>query len=67
MLKPELAQAIAVALHELATNAKCGALSGAKGQVRSSAHVRRIRSCSRWVEAGGPPSTRRRAGALALI
>jgi two-component sensor histidine kinase len=35
VLKPELAQAIAVALHELATNAaKYGALSAAKGRVR---------------------------------
>jgi PAS domain S-box-containing protein len=57
MLKPDVAQAIAVALHELATNAaKYGALSGAKGEV----DVRW--SCAaddlvtlRWSEAGGPP------------
>jgi PAS domain S-box-containing protein len=57
MLKPDVAQAIAVALHELATNAvKYGALSGAKGEV----HV--TWSCAaddrvalRWTEAGGPP------------
>jgi PAS domain S-box-containing protein len=57
MLKPDVAQAIAVALHELATNAaKYGALSGAKGEVDVKW------SCAtddqvmlRWVEAGGPP------------
>ncbi len=57
ILKPDAAQAIAVALHELATNAaKYGALSGAKGEV----HVKW--SCAaddrvtlRWTEAGGPP------------
>jgi PAS domain S-box-containing protein len=57
MLKPNVAQAIAVALHELATNAaKYGALSGAKGEV----HVKW--SCAaddrvmlRWTEAAGPP------------
>ena len=57
MLKPDVAQAIAMALHELATNAaKYGALSGAKGEV----HVKW--SCAadgqlvlHWTEAGGPP------------
>ncbi len=57
ILKPDVAQAIAVALHELATNAaKYGALSGAKGEV----HVKW--SCAaddrvmlRWTESGGPP------------
>jgi PAS domain S-box-containing protein len=57
MLKPDLAQAVGVALHELATNAtKYGALSSARGQVRVEW------SCSadgqlvlRWTEAGGPP------------
>jgi PAS domain S-box-containing protein len=57
MLKPELAQAMALALHELATNAaKYGALSGAKGQVRvewSCAADGRL--VLRWIEAGGPP------------
>ena len=55
-----MAQAIAVALHELATNAaKYGALSGAEGEV----HVKW--SCAaddrvmlRWAEAGGPPVNR---------
>jgi PAS domain S-box-containing protein len=56
-LKPDVAQAIAVALHELATNAaKYGALSGAKGQVDvkwSCAADGRV--MLRWTEAGGPP------------
>jgi PAS domain S-box-containing protein len=67
MLKPELAQAMAVALHELATNAaKYGALSGAEGQVRVEW------SCAadgqlvlRWTEEGGPlvnPPTRKGFG-----
>jgi two-component sensor histidine kinase len=57
MLKPDLAQAIAVALHELATNAaKYGALSAPEGQVRvewSPAADGRLQL--RWIEAGGPP------------
>jgi PAS domain S-box-containing protein len=56
MLKPELAQATAVALHELATNAaKYGALSVQRGQVRiewSPAEDGRL--VLRWTEAGGP-------------
>jgi two-component sensor histidine kinase len=57
MLKPELAQAMAVALHELATNAaKYGALSAGKGQVRvewSCAADGRL--VLHWTETGGPP------------
>jgi PAS domain S-box-containing protein len=57
ILKPDVAQAIAVALHELATNAaKYGALSGAKGEVQvtwSCAADDRV--MLRWTEAGGPP------------
>ncbi|HKD28876.1 MAG TPA: HWE histidine kinase domain-containing protein, partial [Xanthobacteraceae bacterium] len=57
MLKPDAAQTIAVALHELATNAaKYGALSVATGQVR----VEWSRAADgwlvlRWTETGGPP------------
>jgi two-component sensor histidine kinase len=57
MLKPDLAQAIVVTLHELATNAaKYGALSVARGQVR----VEWSRAADgqlvlRWTETGGPP------------
>jgi two-component sensor histidine kinase len=58
ILKPELAQAIGVTLHELATNAaKYGALSVAEGQVRvewSCAENRQL--VVRWTEAGGPPA-----------
>jgi PAS domain S-box-containing protein len=57
MLKPDLAQAIAVTLHELATNAaKYGALSGAKGQVRVEwSRAEDGQLVLRWNEAGGPP------------
>jgi two-component sensor histidine kinase len=57
MLNPELAQAMAIAPHELATNAaKYGALSGAEGYVRvewALATDRRL--ALRWTEVGGPP------------
>jgi PAS domain S-box-containing protein len=57
VLKPDLAQAVAVALHELATNAaKYGALSVPEGQVRfewSRPAEGRVVLC--WTEAGGPP------------
>jgi PAS domain S-box-containing protein len=59
LLEPVAAQAIAVALHELATNAaKYGALSVSNGQV----HViwsrePESRLVLRWTETGGPPVT----------
>jgi PAS domain S-box-containing protein len=57
MLQPDVAQGVAVALHELATNAaKYGALSRAKGEVEvtwSCASDDRV--MLRWTEAGGPP------------
>jgi two-component sensor histidine kinase len=56
-IRPEQATAIAMCLHELATNAtKYGALSNASGQVRISWSVKadhRVRIA--WHEAGGPP------------
>jgi two-component sensor histidine kinase len=59
VLEPDLAQTLAVALHELATNAaKYGALSVPEGQVRfewSRAADGRVEL--RWTEAGGPPVT----------
>jgi two-component sensor histidine kinase len=57
MMRPDVAQAVAVALHELATNAaKYGALSIAEGHVR----VEWLRASDgrlilRWTETGGPP------------
>jgi PAS domain S-box-containing protein len=57
LLQPDMAQAIAVALHELATNAaKYGALSVADGRVQvewSRAVDGRV--VLRWTETGGPP------------
>jgi PAS domain S-box-containing protein len=59
VLKPNLAQTMAVALHELATNAaKYGALSVAAGRVcvrwrRAADADGRLVLC--WTEAGGPP------------
>jgi two-component sensor histidine kinase len=66
-----MAQAIAVALHELATNAaKYGALSVAEGQVRvewSRATAGQL--VLRWTEVGGPPvnpPTRRGFGFIVM-
>jgi PAS domain S-box-containing protein len=57
VLKPDVAQAIAVAVHELATNAaKYGALSVEEGQVRIEwSHAEDRQVVLRWTEAGGPP------------
>jgi PAS domain S-box-containing protein len=71
MLKPDVAQAIAVALHELATNAaKYGALSVTTGQVRVEwSHMEDGKVVLRWTEAGGPPvnpPTRRGFGTSVL-
>ena len=57
MLNPELAQAMATALHELATNAaKYGALSVAEGYVRVEWALATGRGLVlRWTEVGGPP------------
>ena len=56
LLEPNAAQAIAVTLHELATNAaKYGALSVAKGQVCLNwSHEADERLIFRWTEIGGP-------------
>ena len=57
MMRPDIAQTVAVALHELATNAaKYGALSVADGYVQvewSCAPDGRL--VLRWTETGGPP------------
>ena len=57
VLKPDLAQAIGVAVHELATNAaKYGALSVPEGQVRIEwSRAADGRVVLRWTEARGPP------------
>jgi two-component sensor histidine kinase len=56
-LEPNSAQAIAVTLHELATNAaKYGALSGAEGQIEVKwSHTADGRLTLLWTETGGPP------------
>jgi PAS domain S-box-containing protein len=56
LLEPNAAQAIAVTLHELATNAaKYGALSAAKGRVELKwSHEADERLVLRWMEIGGP-------------
>ncbi|TGD97220.1 sensor histidine kinase [Methylobacterium nonmethylotrophicum] len=55
-LPPRIALSIAMALHELATNAvKYGALSVPSGQVALSWNVAEGRLSLRWQERGGPP------------
>jgi two-component sensor histidine kinase len=56
VLEPTAAQAVAVVLHELATNAsKYGALSDAKGQVRLTwSRSDDGQLTLRWTELGGP-------------
>jgi PAS domain S-box-containing protein len=56
VLEPSAAQAVAVVLHELATNAsKYGALSDTKGQIRLTwSHVADEQLTLRWTELGGP-------------
>jgi PAS domain S-box-containing protein len=57
-LPPDLAQTIALALHELATNAaKYGALSSRSGEVTMTWKVEPGNLVLKWVEAGGPPVT----------
>ena len=57
LLEPNSAQAIAVTLHELATNAaKYGALSAAEGQVEVKwSHTADGYLTLLWTETGGPP------------
>jgi PAS domain S-box-containing protein len=57
LLEPNAAQAIAVTLHELATNAaKYGALTAAKGRVELKwLHEADGPLILRWTEVGGPP------------
>jgi PAS domain S-box-containing protein len=57
LLEPNVAQAFAVTLHELATNAgKYGSLSGSEGQVDLQwVHTADRHVVLRWIETGGPP------------
>jgi PAS domain S-box-containing protein len=70
ILKPDVAQAMAVVLHELATNAaKYGALSVPEGQVRIEWSCAEGQLMVLWTEAGGPqvkPPTRRGFGTSAM-
>jgi PAS domain S-box-containing protein len=56
LLEPNAAQAVAVTLHELATNAaKYGSLSGAGGRIELTwVHGADKRLVMRWTETGGP-------------
>jgi PAS domain S-box-containing protein len=60
LLKPDVAQAIAVIVHELGTNAaKYGALSTIAGQVELKwSHAADGWVVLRWTEMGGPPVTK---------
>jgi PAS domain S-box-containing protein len=67
LLEPDIAQAVAVSLHELATNAaKYGALSTANGHIDLKwSHEANGRLNLRWIETGGPtvkPPARRGFG-----
>jgi PAS domain S-box-containing protein len=56
-LEPRTAQTLALALHELATNAvKYGALSADSGRVRASWELNPTTLTFNWVESGGPPT-----------
>jgi two-component sensor histidine kinase len=59
LLKPDAAQAVAVILHELVTNAsKYGALSDTKGQIKLTwSHAEDGQLTLRWTELGGPRVT----------
>lgn len=59
LLRPASAQAIALALHELVTNAaKYGALSAATGQIALRWRLDNEAMTVEWTETGGPPVTR---------
>ncbi len=66
-LHPSTAQGLALALHELATNAaKHGALSSASGKVRLSWELRPDVLALHWVETGGPSIARPAAKSFGL-
>jgi len=56
-LQPAAAQSVALALHELVTNAaKYGALSSVSGRVELTWELTEDTLVRRWTEAGGPPT-----------
>ena len=58
-LQPATAQGLALALHELATNAaKHGALSSPTGKIRLDWHLQSDALTLHWVENGGPPTAK---------
>ncbi|HEX4079497.1 MAG TPA: response regulator [Rhizomicrobium sp.] len=66
-LAPPVAQTLALALHELATNAaKYGALSAEHGRVHLSWQLATGTTMLTWRETGGPPATAPRRAGLGL-
>jgi PAS domain S-box-containing protein len=66
-LEPSAAQALALALHELATNAaKYGALSLPSGRVQVDWELRGATLELRWTESGGPPVEQEATGGFGL-
>jgi PAS domain S-box-containing protein len=66
-LGPTTAQALALALHELATNAaKYGALSLPSGRVQVAWELTGARLELRWVERGGPPPEQTEPGGFGI-
>jgi PAS domain S-box-containing protein len=66
-LGPPTAQALALALHELATNAaKYGALSLPSGRVQVAWELADARLELRWVEHGGPPPEQTEPGGFGI-
>jgi PAS domain S-box-containing protein len=58
ILEPDAAQAVAISVHELATNAaKYGALSVPDGRIRVEWFQSKGQLSIRWTESGGPPVT----------
>jgi PAS domain S-box-containing protein len=57
LLQPAAAQTLALALHELVTNAaKYGAMSSSSGRIRLTWELQGANLILRWSESGGPPT-----------
>ena len=66
LLEPDVAQTVAITLHELATNAaKYGALAVPDGEVELKWHDADGRLNLRWTESNGPKCENRRTKDLA--